>query len=93
MSDFVLVDWGSDAGWFSVKIAQDFPGASIVSVEAGVMSNGQDTRMHEEKLQAYGITNNVIVKSLFGPDTFQGLRTVPSDYQLVLSVFHHLGSG
>lgn len=92
-SEFVLVDWGSDAGWFSVKVAHDFPGSEVVSVEAGIMSDGAGIHLHRSKLAEFGIGNNTIVQSLFGPDTFRDLRTVRSDYQLVLSVFHHIGDG
>jgi hypothetical protein len=90
---FVLVDWGSDAGWFSVKIAHAFPTSTVVSIEAGLMSYGEGLRMHEEKLRTYGVENNILVKQLFGPETLTGLSLVPSDYQLVLSIFHHLGDG
>jgi hypothetical protein len=90
---FVLVDWGSDAGWFSVKVAHDFPESTVVSVEAGIMTHGQGLSMHEDKLKAYNINNNIIVNSLFGPDTYANLHSVRSDYQLVLSVFHHMGDG
>lgn len=91
--NFVLVDWGSDAGWFSLKIAHDFPEATVVSVEAGLMSSGEGFRMHEEKLNAYGITNNILVNTLFGPDTFDGHGVPISNHQLALSVFHHFGDG
>lgn len=90
---FVLIDWGSDAGWFSVKIAHAFPQATVVSVEAGIMSHGNAIRLHIEKLKIYELENNILVESLFGPNTFTGLRKVPSDFQLVLSVFHHMGDG
>jgi len=92
-TEFVLVDWGSDAGWFSIKTAHEFPKATVVSVEAGIMSYGEGIRTHNEKLNSQGITNNILVNTIFGPDTFEGLRKMPSDYQLVLSVFHHLGDG
>jgi hypothetical protein len=91
--DFVLVDWGSDAGWFSVKIAHGFPSATVISVEAGIMSYEQGIRMHQAKLKEYAIQNSLLVNCIFGPDTFEALYTVPSDYQLVLSVFHHMGDG
>lgn len=91
--EFVLVDWGSDAGWFSVKIANAFPRASVISVEAGLMSDGQNIRLHKEMLNTYGIVNNKLVNTLFGPDTFAKLKTVPSSYQLALSIFHHMGNG
>ena len=90
--DFVLVDWGSDAGWFSIRIAQDFPRAVVISVEAGVMSHGEGIRIHENKLLIHHIHNNIIVNTGFSQETFAGLQTVPTDYQLVLSVFHHLGN-
>jgi hypothetical protein len=92
-SKFVLIDWGSDAGWFSVNIAHAFPEAAVVSVEAGIMSHGNAIRLHIEKVKMYELKNNILVESLFGPDTFTGLRKVPSDFQLVLSVFHHMGDG
>jgi hypothetical protein len=92
-SDFVLIDWGSDAGWFSISVARAFPQSTVISIEAGIMSDGQGLRMHREKSGACGVSNNLIVDSLFGPDTFDGMRLVPSDYQLALSVFHHLGDG
>ena len=91
-SDFVLVDWGSDAGWFSLAVAKAFPLSSVISVEAGIMSDGQGLRMHGDKMKAYGVENNVIVDCVFGPATFEALQAVPADYQLVLSVFHHMGN-
>ncbi|MGB5168011.1 MAG: hypothetical protein WBP49_06340, partial [Acidimicrobiia bacterium] len=45
-SDFVLVDWGSDAGWFSLAVAKAFSRSSVISVEAGIMSDGQGLEMH-----------------------------------------------
>ncbi len=57
------------------------------------MSHGQGLNMHKEKLKAFNIKNNIIVNCLFGSSTFANLDTVSSDYQLVLSVFHHMGSG
>lgn len=91
--EFVLVDWGSDAGWFSVKVAHDFPASTVISVEAGIMSHGHGLSMHEDKLKAYNVKNNIVVNCLFGSYTYAGLHTVPSDFQLALSVFHHLGDG
>ena len=91
--DFVLVDWGSDAGWFSVKVASDFPKSIVISVEAGIMSYGQCIRMHHDKLRTYALKNNRLVQCFFGPYTFEHLHKVPSDYQFVLSVFHHMGDG
>src|SRR5690606_33650500 len=90
---FVLVDWGSDAGWFSVRIAETFPRAEVVSVDAGIMTGGAGIAEHRRRLAERGLTNNRIVDALFGPDTFDGLAAVPADYQLVLSVFHHMGNG
>lgn len=92
-SDFVLVDWGSDAGWFSLAVAKAFSRSSVISVEAGIMSDGQGLEMHRDKMNAYGVENNVIVDCVFGPATFEALQAVPADYQLVLSVFHHMGDG
>src|SRR5690606_26381045 len=86
---FVLVDWGSDAGWFSIRIAGSHPQSSVVSVEAGIMTGGRGLAEHRSRLEEFGIENNIVVDSLFGPTTFERLWTVPSDYQLVLSVFHH----
>ena len=93
LSAFVLVDWGSDAGWFSVNAAHSFPDATVLSVESGLMSDGEGLRLHKAKIAQYAVDNNVIVPASFGPDTFRGLREVRSDYQLVLSVFHHIGDG
>jgi len=90
---FVVVDWGSDAGWFSVRIAGSHPHSSVVSVEAGIMTGGRGLAEHRSRLEEFGIVNNIVVESLFGPSTFERLWTVPSDYQLVLSVFHHMGDG
>lgn len=90
---FVLVDWGSDAGWFSVTAAEAFPDATVVSVEAGIMTQGAGLRVHRQAIAARGVENNQIVDALFGPPTFEGLAGVPADYQLVLSVFHHMGDG
>jgi len=91
--EFVLVDWGSDAGWFSVKVAHEYLESAVVSVEAGIMSHGECIRMHQDKLREYKIKNNLLVQCFFGPETFESLRSVSSDYQLVLSVFHHMGDG
>lgn len=57
------------------------------------MTGGRGLAEHRSRLDEFGITNNIIVDTLFGPATFEGLSTVPSDYQLVLSVFHHMGDG
>ena len=92
-SAFVLVDWGSDAGWFSLAVAKAFPRSTVVAVEAGIMSDGEGLRMHRDKMASYGVTNNIIVDSIFGPATFEALQDAPADYQLVLSVFHHMGDG
>lgn len=91
--DFVLVDWGSDAGWFSISAAKGFPQATVVSVESGVMSDGQGLAMHREKLVEFGVSNNVVVDAMFGPATFENLGDTPADVQFVLSVFHHMGDG
>lgn len=91
--DFVLTDWGSDAGWFSIAVSREFLQATVISVEAGIMSDGVGIQMHREKLREFGVANNILVDTLFGPETFRGLKAVPSDYQLVLSVFHHIGDG
>ena len=90
---FVLVDWGSDAGWFSISAAKAFPGATVISVESGVMSDGQGLAMHRDKLAALDVSNNVIVDAMFGPATFERLAASPADVQFVLSVFHHMGDG
>jgi hypothetical protein len=92
-SDFVLVDWGSDAGWFSIVVAHSHPAATVISVEAGVMTDGAGLALHRKKLVEYGVTNNRIANTLFGPATFKDLQNTPSDYQFVLSVFHHMGDG
>jgi hypothetical protein len=91
--EFVLVDWGSDAGWFSIVVAHSHPSAHVISVEAGVMTAGRGLALHRQKLAEYGITNNQIVNTLFGPATFESLGEFPADFQFVLSVFHHMGDG
>lgn len=91
--DFVLVDWGSDAGWFSIRTATTFPKATVISVEAGIMTGGAGIAEHQRQMAARGVTNNRMVDTLFGPITFDGLGSVPADYQFVLSVFHHMGDG
>src|SRR5690554_6285255 len=58
---FVLVDWGSDAGWFSVTAAEAFPEATVVSVEAGIMTQGEGLRLHRQAIAARGVENNRIV--------------------------------
>lgn len=90
---FVLVDWGSDAGWFSIQVAKSRPLSTVISVEAGIMTGGINLAEHRRRMEEFGITNNLIVDCLFGPVTFEKLWTVPSDFQLVLSVFHHMGDG
>lgn len=57
------------------------------------MTGGRGLNEHRSRLDEFGITNNSVVDSIFGPATFERLWTVPSDYQLVLSVFHHMGDG
>jgi len=37
-TEFVLIDWGSDAGWFSISVSKAFPQSTVLSVEAGIMS-------------------------------------------------------
>ncbi len=93
LDKFTLVDWGSDAGWFSVRAATAFPSATVISVEAGLMTHGKGIALHRRMIEEYSVPNNFLIDTLFGPTTFEGLSTVPSDYQLVLSVFHHMGDG
>ncbi len=57
------------------------------------MTGGRGLTEHRSRLDEFGITNNIVVDSIFGPATFERICTVPSDYQLVLSVFHHMGDG
>ena len=93
LDDFTLVDWGSDAGWFSVTTAVAFPLATVISVEAGLMTHGKGVALHQQMIKDQSITNNVLINTLFAPATFDGLSAMPSDYQLVLSIFHHMGDG
>lgn len=93
LDNFTLVDWGSDAGWFSVTTAATFPSAKVISVEAGIMTHGKGIALHQQTIEDHDITNNILINTLFGPATFDDLSAAPSDYQLVLSVFHHMGDG
>ncbi len=91
---FVLIDWGSDSGWFSVKVAHDFPKATVLSVESGVMSGGAGIALHRDKIELYDVGDrDLIIPTMFGPETFVALANQAADYQFVLSVFHHMGDG
>jgi hypothetical protein len=90
---FTLVDWGSDAGWFGVQVARAFPDSTVLSIDSGIMSRGAGPLEHRAQIDRYGLTNDEIVEAFFGPPTFRDLHRVASSYQLVLSVFHHMGDG
>lgn len=92
-SKFVLVDWGSDAGWYSIKIAERFPESTVISVDAGTMLGSESIELHHKNMNELGIQNNILVNCFFGAETFRQLRKSPPDYQLVLNVFHWIGSG
>lgn len=91
--EFLLIDWGSDEGWFSIKASQAYPNSSIISVDAGVMMNENSVSSHYRKIVDLDLKNNYLVNSYFGASTFKELTNFKCDYQLVLSVFHWLGDG
>ena len=92
-SRFVLVDWGSDAGWYSIQVAKAFPQSCVVSVDAGTMLGSHSLVLHQKVIREHGIDNNILVNCLFGPETFAAVRRFPADFQFVLNVFHWMGDG
>ncbi len=91
---FTVIDWGSDSGWFSVKIAKEFPQSTVVSVESGTMSDGDGLKLHRRKQSEYLVSEtNLIAETCFGPDTFPHLKIHASGLSTALSVFHHMGDG
>jgi len=90
---FILIDWGSDSGWFSVTTALAFPGSSVVAVDGSVMLGDSNIQEHLAKIAEEKIENDTLVNCLFDADTFAALKSCPVHYQYALSVFHWMGDG
>lgn len=90
---FILIDWGSDSGWFSVTTALTFPRANVLSIDGSVMLGDDNIQNHLMKIAEEKIKNNSLVNCLFDAGTFEALSSYPVHYQLVLSVFHWIGDG
>ena len=98
-----LIDYGSNAGWFSLCFAATFPRGMVVSVDImscrkpDILGNrggmqAMAPRLHKLKGGQYGITNNILCDSKITGWSFGELRRSGTvfDYQLSLSVLHWL---
>eukprot|EP00997_Jenningsia_sp_PLL12_P005954 NODE_2495_length_916_cov_89.627451_g2050_i0.p1 GENE.NODE_2495_length_916_cov_89.627451_g2050_i0~~NODE_2495_length_916_cov_89.627451_g2050_i0.p1 ORF type:complete len:277 (-),score=61.73 NODE_2495_length_916_cov_89.627451_g2050_i0:58-888(-) len=98
-----IIDYGSNAGFFSLALASTFPRSLIVSVDImschvhDIIGNqgGMQVmapRMHREKIHRLGVVNNVMCDSRLTPFTFSQLYKLELrlHYQLSLSVLHWL---
>jgi hypothetical protein len=88
-----IIDWGSDAGFISTKVAHLRSGCFIISVDNYIMDNQNAYERHLKEIKRNRLFNNTIVKTLFDGDTFKRLKKYPVKYQFVLNIFHWLGDG
>lgn len=90
-ANVIVVDYGSNYGYFSLQLAQKFPAGSVFSLEGEAWKeyNGA-AEFHVKKMQELSITNNYLCRTLVAPATFEELHKAGQvyDYQLSLSVFH-----
>eukprot|EP01102_Stenamoeba_stenopodia_P022037 TRINITY_DN9045_c0_g1_i2.p1 TRINITY_DN9045_c0_g1~~TRINITY_DN9045_c0_g1_i2.p1 ORF type:complete len:416 (-),score=72.63 TRINITY_DN9045_c0_g1_i2:15-1217(-) len=90
-SELVMVDYGSNHGYFSLQLAQKFPNGIVVSLEGEAVSEYKSAAsVHKEKMEELQVKNNVLCKTRAQPDSFARLfdQKQVFHYQLCLSVFH-----
>jgi len=85
--DSVIVDVGSDLGYFTTKIAEEFPDSLVISLEQAEKSS----EIQKEILGIKKLTNVVLCQHKMDLRTLRGLSiTVEAiDTFLILNVLHH----
>ncbi len=85
------VDWGSNAGFFSVKLAQRFPGGWVMGVEGEAVAEYAEARKtHLEMATKAGVLQNTVIcnTKVSGKEFEMITDKWQFDVQLSLSVFH-----
>lgn len=91
--DLRCVDWGSNAGFFSVQLAKTLAptGVVVVGVEGEAVAEYRNARKtHLEMAQKEGVEKNTAIcnAQVHGPEFEQIAERWQFDVQLSLSVFH-----
>lgn len=83
----VIVDVGSDVGYFTVKMAEEFKDSLIISVEQAEHA----CQIQKELLKLKKLSNVVLCWHKMDPPTLKGLDASVEaiDTFLILAVFHH----
>ena len=92
-SDFTVVDYGSNEGYFSIALALSFPTATVFSVDINEVFFGVAPRTaHEQHRKRLSAENNLICHSRYDVPLIDSLLDagVRARYALVLSIFHWL---
>jgi len=90
----LMVDYGSNQGYFSVHLAKLLPEATMFSLEGEAMKEYEDAAVvHEQKIEEFNITNNLLCRTHVKTPMFLQLAKIKHvyEYQLCLSVFHWFG--
>ena len=93
ISDFVMADWGSNAGYFSIKLAQFFAGSTVLAVEGEAYQEYNKARkMHEKRAREAGVWGKTLsCNTKISGEEFRAIaKRGQFDVQLTLSVFHWL---
>lgn len=85
----MMVDWGSNEGYFSVKLGGFFRESSVFSVEAEVDEYRGVREKHRQSAAREGVSNNVLCAHATSGKEFANLAKLGVwDIQLSLSVMH-----
>ncbi len=85
-----FVDWGSNEGFFSMRLGSAFRDARVLSVEADVDEYTSVSRKHRDAMAAQGVHNNVQCNHQVNGAEFERVVRAGQcwDVQLALSVMH-----
>jgi len=89
--EVMMVDNGSNYGYFSLNLARKFPKGMVISLEGEAYGEYSGARkVHAKKMKKEDIHNNVLCRTTIIPRMFTKLydRSQVYHYQLSLSVFH-----
>lgn len=93
---FSVLDIGASEGYFSFKIAHDYPGSSCIMIEGNYGPNSQEEiadRLEELCKENTDLDNIILLKKYF---THKDLQTLSEnehfDVTLALNIIHHFGS-